>query len=756
MTAFGAGSFIKFIKWCLGELHARSVYYAGDNTIQQIRFKALFLMALLISVSGVILSSLQILAGNVDTLFVNYFLCGNLLVALAMFILWSSGSLPWATFAVIGPIISVVLFAAYYNGGGILNPHSMILAVVPLFVSFLLGMRAAFVAAAAAFILMLGLYYARVLQVVPLQTASDNARMLESALMTATIMLMTTCIGGAFIYITRQAQQQLEVAREHAEHANIAKSQFLATMSHEIRTPLNSVLGFTNLLLQGEDDKERRDQLKTVKTSGEALLVLLNDILDLSKIEAGALELEDTEFDFSELMNGVMNLTGPNAHGRGIELGVYVAPDVPQYLMGDPGRVRQILLNLIGNAIKFTDHGGISVIASVREQVDGRFVKLDIRDTGVGIDANILPHLFDKFTQADASTTRRYGGTGLGLAICKELTELMGGAVSATSTLGVGSCFSIRLPLKDVAEHPPRIVVPPQFSGIRILVVDDNEINLTIFRMQLEAVGIEVSTLINPCECLPELDRAISSGHPYDIIILDHLMPEMDGVALATVIIEKLPKARLILSSSSDMIQKNDLHAKGFAAIVPKPVYQDRLYFQIARLLGLSELEAEYTDSHAEDKGIVHAENKSKRILLVEDNAANQLLATKILETAGHSVDVASDGVEAIDATRQRLYDIILMDIQMPNMNGVDATRRIRSSSGAAQDTPIIALTANAMKGDRETYLAAGMNDYVSKPINFNDLFEKLEKWTRTKSYASAPPPNEDAGPPVNAATGAI
>ena len=732
----------KLVQWCLGKLHDRSVYYAADNTLQQIRYKTLFFVALVTSLAGAVIIFLQTFLGGADLVYISFFCANDLLVTAAMFILWNTGNLKWTTLFAIGPIIANTLFSAYYLGGGIMNFNVAVLIIVPLLVAFLLGMRAAFVTALTMLVMILGLYFSSAYHLIPEMTMPENEQMIQVTVYFAVLMVMTTCIGGAFIYITQQTQRQLEVAREHAEHANIAKSQFLATMSHEIRTPLNSVLGFTNLLLQGEDDKERRDQLKTVKTSGEALLVLLNDILDLSKIEAGALELEDTEFDFSELMNGVMNLTGPNAHGRGIELGVYVAPDVPQYLMGDPGRVRQILLNIIGNAIKFTHDGGISLLVSMVTENDERLVKLDIRDTGVGIDEQVLPRLFEKFTQADASTTRRYGGTGLGLSICKELTELMGGSISATSTSGIGSCFSIRLPLKDAAEHPPRIVVPPQFSGTRILVVDDNEINLTIFRMQLEAVDITVRTLKNPHHCLPELERAISSGHPYDIIILDHLMPELDGVSLAADIKAKWPKARLILSSSSDMIQKNDLQANGFAAIVPKPVYQDRLYFQIARLLGQTPTETIAESSRTDDVAAGPIDNSSKRILLVEDNAANQLLATKILESAGHTVDVASDGIEAIAATRQRPYDIILMDIQMPNMNGVDAARRIRSASGPAQDTPIVALTANAMKGDRESYLAAGMNDYVSKPINFNDLFEKLEKWAHAARPNLSTPEN--------------
>lgn len=732
----------KLIQWCLGKLHARAVYFEPGNTLQQIRYKTLFFVALLTSMAGAVIIVLQTMLGGADWVYASFFTVNDLLVSASIFILWNTGSLKWTTLFAIGPIVTNTLFSAFYVGGGIMHFNVSVVIIVPLLVAFLLGMRAAFLTALAMLVVIFGLYFSSVYNISPPMDLSENQQKIQLTVYFAVLMIMTTCIGGAFVHITQQTRRELELAREHAEHANVAKSQFLATMSHEIRTPLNSVLGFTNLLLQSEGNPERRDQLKTVKGSGEALLVLLNDILDLSKIEAGALELEETEFDFSDLINSVMNLTGPNAHGRGIELAVYIDPDVPQYLVGDPGRIRQILLNLIGNAIKFTHDGGISVIVSIGGEPDGQVVKLDVRDTGVGIDPNVLPRLFDKFTQADASTTRRYGGTGLGLSICKELAELMGGSISATSTMGVGSCFSIRLPLKEAAENPPRIIVPPQFSGTRILVVDDNEINLTIFRMQLEAVDITVRTLKNPHHCVPELERADASGNPYDIIILDHLMPELDGVNLAADIKARWPKARLILSSSSDMIQKNDLQAKGFEAIVPKPVYQDRLYLQIARLLGEKPAEPPAENKNTEQEDAASKGKGSVRILLVEDNAANQLLATKILETAGHTVDVASDGIEAIAATRQRPFDIILMDIQMPNMNGVDAARRIRSASGPAQNTPIVALTANAMKGDRESYLAAGMNDYVSKPINFNDLFEKLEKWAHAARPNLSTPEN--------------
>src|SRR5437667_4088390 len=532
----------------------------------------------------------------------------------------------------------------------------------------------------------------------------------------------------------KQAEAVMRDARDLAERVARARSAFLANMSHEIRTPMNAVLGFVELILDTELTTEQRRALELVRSSSEALLMILNDILDYSKIEAEHLELESIPFDVSKVVHATASLLAVRAREKHLELLAEVSADVPRAVRGDPTRLRQVLMNLIGNAIKFTEQGEVVVSVDVAATDGTAKVTFAVRDTGIGIAAEHTTSVFKEFTQADSTMTRRYGGTGLGLAISQRLVRLMGGELSVKSEVGRGSEFSFSLALPVGTAPPTRVVGLAALGGRRMLIVDDNQTNRRILREMLAAEGINVDEASTAADCLEALRRV-----RYDLAILDVQMPDMDGFQLATAVRadKKIKRTNLLMLTSAG--QRGDgerCRELGIRGYLTKPMSRSDLLEALGTVLAGSPEEAGTPD--VVTRHTIAESRATLRVLLAEDNPVNQQVAVAMLVKRGHEVHVSSNGREAVEAVNGRDYDVVLMDIQMPEMDGFEATHAIRALP-KGKDLPIIGLTAHALSGERERCLSHGMTDYLAKPFKAHELFALVEGTAEPKRPAPQP-----------------
>ncbi len=561
--------------------------------------------------------------------------------------------------------------------------------------------------------------------------------------------------GGFIRDVTqRQRAEVMYRAKLAAEAASRTKSEFLASMSHEIRTPLNAIIGLVELMLTSDLPPDQREDLDVVKSSAYSLLSIINNILDFSKIEAGRLEFEKTPFSFRRFMDESLKIMGMKSHEKGIELAYRVAPGIPDRILGDPVRLRQVLLNLVDNAIKFTDKGEVIVSATAQSQTDYEVVlHISVVDSGIGIPADRQRSIFGAYNQGDPSTLRQYGGTGLGLAVSAQLVDLMGGNIKLKSQPSQGSrfrftaCFIVQ---QDGEPHQPE-VAHPELAGLNILVVDDNDSGRKITQEILEGLQIRVASAAGPRQAKEILSKSRTENEPFDLILIDSDMPETDGFSLAEWIINQQQSNAgiILLLTFPHLKRKAELQTLGIAAGIVKPFGASELAGVILSALGIDETKTEL--SATAQKKAIRIPSRSLKILVAEDTAFNQKFIQRLLDRWNHKISLVGNGREALEALKNESFDIVLMDVQMPQLNGLEATKAIRIDEQQSKNhIPIIAMTAHAIKGDRERCLEAGMDEYISKPIDSDKLFDAIEKLTGDPGH---PDSTGDVSPAIDKET---
>jgi signal transduction histidine kinase/DNA-binding response OmpR family regulator len=574
------------------------------------------------------------------------------------------------------------------------------------------------------------------------EISDRNATLLFLLLAALTLILLALVflVTKRELHARREAEAATSKARDAALQSAKLKAEFLATMSHEIRTPMNGIIGMSHLLLDTPLSREQRDFANTINQSADALLTIINDILDFSKIEAGKLDFEIMDFDLASTVGSAVDLLAPLAQDKEIELGIVMGKNVPRLLRGDAGRLRQVLTNLLSNAVKFTSKGEVVVTVETVPATDGTTLRFSVSDTGIGISREVLDTLFQPFTQADNSMTRRFGGTGLGLAIARQLVGRMGGQIGVESTPGKGSTFFFTAQFSPPSGALEKAVDLSGLASCHVLVVDDNEVNRKILHHQLAAWSLKHDLAGDGESALRLLHEKAGINDPYHIAILDMQMPGMDGIVLARKIREHpaLADTRLLLLSSiGQRLARPELEAAGISTCLIKPVKPSQLFDSLNTVFSTSKLSSVAVETPSGPSEAVAAK-KNLRILLAEDNPVNQKVALKQLQKLGYSADAVANGLEVLDALKRIPYGLVLMDCQMPEMDGLETTTRIRAQErqSGTRPLPIVALTANAMGGERERCLAVGMDDYISKPVRMPELARILARFESDQTPA--------------------